>query len=227
MANISLSGAKFVKYGYGQVEDNHLSAPRNGQVYGQLPAASTITKLENGQFVKYDYAKGLCTLPGDAESGDGPIMMVLNEIKIYRDRQTDADFAMLKSFYNARVYSPIGQNTSNLNTILADLGYREGSEIVYNMETGTYVYGADMPEGTTMVPRVFKMSVGDIYTTNCIDELAADLTVGTKLRANADGYLAKSEGTGAAGQYGPTFQVVKVYTMPDNQPGVKLQCIAE
>ena len=39
MATTKLSGAAFVKYGYGQVEDNHLSAPRNGQVYGQLPAA--------------------------------------------------------------------------------------------------------------------------------------------------------------------------------------------
>ena len=101
MANISLSGAKFVKYGYGQVEDNHLSAPRNGQVYGQLPAASTITKLENGQFVKYDYAKGLCTLPGDAESGNGPIMMVFNEIKIFQYGFLIRKISILKkqSFY--------------------------------------------------------------------------------------------------------------------------------
>ena len=42
MANKRLGNATFVKYGYGQVEDNHLSAPRNGQVYGQLPAASNI-----------------------------------------------------------------------------------------------------------------------------------------------------------------------------------------
>lgn len=228
MANKSLSGAKFVKYGYGQVEDNHLSAPRNGQVYGQLPAAASIDKLENGQFVKYDYAKGLCTLPGDQKSGNGPVMMVFNEIKIYRDRETEADFAMLKADYNARVYSPIGQTNSNLRTVLGNLGNREGDRgQVYNMQIPEFVYGADMPAGTTMVPRVFKMSVGDIYTTNCIDEDAKDLVVGAQLRANDDGYLALSTGTGAAGKYGPTFQVVKVYTMPDNQPGVKLQCIAE
>ena len=228
MANKRLSGAQFVKYGYGQVEDNHLSAPRNGQVYGQLPAAAAIDKLENGQFVKYDYAKGLCTLPGDAASGDGPIMMVLNEVKIYRDRETDADFAMLKADYNARVYSPLGANGSDLNIVLAGLGNREGDRsIVYNLENGSYLYPQDMPTGTTMVPRVFKMSIGDIYTTNCIDVAKADVTLGMKLRANADGYLAASEGSGAAGQFGPTFQVVKIYTMPDNQPGVKLQCIAE
>lgn len=228
MANSRLSGAQFVKYGYGQVEDNHLSAPRNGQVYAQLPAASDITKLENGQFVKYDYEKGVCNLPGAAGSGAGPIMMVLNEVKIYRDRETDADFAMLKGDYNARIYSPLGQNSSTLQTVLGGLGNREGDRTsTYDMQIGTYQYGIAMPTGTKMVPRVFKMSVGDIYTTNCINVAAADVSVGMKLRADEDGYLAASEGTGATGLYGPTFQVVKIYTMPDNQPGVKLQCIAE
>lgn len=228
MANTSLSGAAFVKYGYGQVEDNHLSAPRNGQVYAQLPAASDITKLENGQFVKYDYEKGVCNLPGAVGSGAGPIMMVLNEVKIYRDRETDADFAMLKGDYNARIFSPVGQTNSNLVTVLSGLGNREGDRsIPYNMEIPALTYGAAMPTGTTMVPRVFKMSVGDIYTTNCINVAPNGATVGMKLRADADGYLAPSEGGSATGLYGPTFQVVKVYTMPDNQPGVKLQCIAE
>ena len=228
MANKSLSGAKFVKYGYGQVEDNHLSAPRNGQVYGQLPAASDITVLENGQFVIYDYAKGLCNLPGAEEAGNGPVMMVLNEVKIYRDRETDADFAMIKDSYNARVYSPLGQNDSTLKNVIDLTGEanREGdTSSPYVYQIGNYTYPAAMPKGTKMVPRVFKMSVGDIYTTNCVDEETP--TVGMKLRANADGYLANSEGTGAKGAYGPTFQVVKVYTMPDMQPGVKLQCIAE
>lgn len=222
MANKSLSGAKFVKYGYGQVEDNHLSAPRNGQVYGQLPAASDITVLENGQFVIYDYAKGLCNLPGAAEAGNGPVMMVLNEVKIYRDRETDADFAMIKDSYNARVYSPLGQNDSNLKNVIDLTGEanREGdTSSPYVYQIGNYTYPAAMPEGTKMVPRVFKMSVGDIYTTNCVNE--ETLAVGDQLRAGDDGYLAK------AGSHGPTFQVVKVYTMPDMQPGVKLQCIAE
>lgn len=227
MANKSLSGAKFVKYGYGQVEDNHLSAPRNGQVYGQLPAASDITVLENGQFVIYDYAKGLCNLPGAAEAGNGPVMMVLNEVKIYRDRETDADFAMIKDSYNARVYSPLGQNDSTLKTVLDFTGEAtvEGGGAAYQYQIGNYTYPAAMPEGTKMVPRVFKMSVGDIYTTNCVNE--ETLTVGDQLRAGDDGYLAISTGNDAKGKYGPTFQVVKVYTMPDMQPGVKLQCIAE
>ena len=196
MAKIRLSGARFVKYGYGQVEDNHLSAPRNGQVYGQLPAAADINVLENGMFVKYDYAKGVCTLPsGD---GQGPIMMVLNEIKLYRDYEVDADFAMIKENYGAAVYNAAG---------------------------------TAMPANTTMVPRVFKMSIGDIYTTNCVNETA--LAVNNILVVGDDGYLEKAptpsssstEGSGTV--KGPQFQVVKVYTMPDGQPGVKLQCIAE
>ena len=40
--------------GFGQVEPNHLSAQRTGQIYAQLPAKSDINILENGQFVKYN-----------------------------------------------------------------------------------------------------------------------------------------------------------------------------
>ena len=48
--------ALLVKEGFGQLEPNHLSAQRNGQIYAQLPCESSIEKLENAQFVKYDYA---------------------------------------------------------------------------------------------------------------------------------------------------------------------------
>lgn len=53
------SQASFVEWGYGQVEPNHLSAQRTSQVYAQLPADPDIDVLEQGQFVKYDYANGL------------------------------------------------------------------------------------------------------------------------------------------------------------------------
>ena len=46
----------YVQVGFGQVEPNHLSAQRTAQIYGQLPAAPEIDVLEQGQFVKYDYA---------------------------------------------------------------------------------------------------------------------------------------------------------------------------
>ena len=46
------------RIGFGQVEPNHLSAQRTSQIYAQLPANKDIAQLENGQFVKYDYANG-------------------------------------------------------------------------------------------------------------------------------------------------------------------------
>ena len=87
--------ATISRIGYGQVEPNHLSAQRTGQIYAQLPAAEDIEILENGQFVKYDYAKGEVNF-----SGQGEWMMVFNEVKLYDDwRQTYKDFAMIKDNY--------------------------------------------------------------------------------------------------------------------------------
>ena len=82
---------KITKIGYGQVEPNHLSAQRTGQIYAQLPADSSIDKLENGQFVKYDYASGKVNF-----TGDGEYMLVLNEVKLYDERKTNKDFVMKK-----------------------------------------------------------------------------------------------------------------------------------
>lgn len=83
--------AKITKIGYGQVEPNHLSAQRTGQIYAQLPADSSIDKLENGQFVKYDYASGKVNF-----TGEGEYMLVLNEVKLYDERETNKDFVMKK-----------------------------------------------------------------------------------------------------------------------------------
>ena len=48
MARTNLSGLDFVQAGYGQVEPNHLSAQRTGQIYAQLPANADIDMLQNG-----------------------------------------------------------------------------------------------------------------------------------------------------------------------------------
>jgi hypothetical protein len=78
-----------------------------------------------------------------------------------------------------------------------------------------------------IVPRLFKTSVGDIFTTNCLEKgntsgkaeiEMADVAVGDKLTVNKDGFLAAGEGD-------MTWKVVKVYTMPDGQTGVKVQRI--
>ena len=198
------------RIGFGQVEPNHLSAQRTGQIYAQLPAhvkktsgdsvatADTISILENGQFVKYDYAHGEVNF-----SGKGEWMLVLNEVKLYDDRFRESykDFAMI-----AENYVPAGAAIS---------------------------HGGVGPFDGQMYPRVFKTNVGDIYTTNTLEkgntsgktEIETEtLAVGDLLQPNAKGYLKK-----AAGELdtltGMVWQVVKVYTLADGQPAVKLMRI--
>lgn len=78
-----------IRKGFGQVEPNHLSAQRTGQIYAQLPAASSIKVLENGEFVKYDYANNEVN-----KTGEGEWMLVFNEVKLYDGyRETYKDFA--------------------------------------------------------------------------------------------------------------------------------------
>lgn len=71
---------------FGQVEPNHLSAQRTGQIYAQLPAAIT---LENGMFAKYDYEAGKVNL-----TGDGEWLLVYNEVKVYDNKESYNDFVM-------------------------------------------------------------------------------------------------------------------------------------
>ena len=269
------SQADYVELGYGQVEPNHLSAQRTAQIYAQLPADASIDVLEQGQFVKYDYAEGLVNF-----TGAGEWMLVYNEIKLYREHQLDCEFAMRKGNYQARVYSPLDGDKSAeeiygptrllqgrreayvdgtfvKNAALAP----DGSSVSYDENTKSYPGVADfsvasevhdyyemndinnpdigendprsrlfmklravkhpekmMPEGTTMVPRVFKTNVGDIFTTNTINMKGATPVVGkTFLTPGEKGIL---EATDA--KDGMLWQVVKVYTMPDHQKGVKI-----
>ena len=263
------SQAAYVEIGYGQVEPNHLSAQRTGQIYGQLPADPSIEVLEQGQFVKYDYAAGLVNF-----TGKGEWMLVYNEIKLYREGQLDCEFALVKDHYQARVYSPLdwektqemygptrllqgvrerwNPETETFDT-LEDLpvydkkGNRLEETPDYSFANKVYdYYEMDdvnnpeikedyrkrlfmklrdyeermMPKGTTMVPRVFKTNVGDIMTTNTINE--TELAMGDLLTPQAaDGILAKAGAENAD----MIWQVVRVYNMPDFQRGVKIMRI--
>lgn len=266
------SQAAYVEVGYGQVEPNHLSAQRTGQIYGQLPADPSIEVLEQGQFVKYDYANGLVNF-----TGAGEWMLVYNEIKLYREGQLDCEFALIKDHYQARVYSPLdwekNQEMYGPTRLLQGVRERWNPETqafetledlpVYDKkgnrleETPDYsfankvydYYEMDdvnnpdieedyrkrlfmklrdyeermMPKGTTMVPRVFKTNVGDIMTTNTINE--TELALGDLLTpqagAEGKGILAKAGADSADMQW----QVVRVYNMPDFQRGVKIRRI--
>ena len=260
------SQAKYVEVGYGQVEPNHLSAQRTAQIYAQLPADPSIEILEQGQFVKYDYAAGLVNF-----TGAGEWMLVYNETKLYREHQLDCEFAMIKGNYQARVYSPLDGNKSAEEMYgptrllqgkrekwdgekfveLAEIKDPQGDDSVADYSVASQVYDyyemsdvnnpnieedyrkrlfmklravkhpeAMMPAGTTMVPRVFKTNVGDHYTTNMVNEdvLAVNDLLTPQPGAEGKGILAKAGAADADMQW----QVVKVYTMPDHQRGVKI-----
>ena len=222
MAKTRLSNALYVDRGYGQVEPNHLSAQRTGQIYAQLPAAADIDVLENGQFVKYDYAKHEVNF-----TGAGEWMLVYNPVKLYRDYLGYDDFAMIKTNYVARVYSPVDgtaietANSRNYSGAVTPADPYEPDSTANPFVIEKLAAPKMMAEGTVMVPRVFKTNVGDIYTTNTINEEA--LAVEDELVVGDDGYLTKTAGTNAGSM---KWQVVKLYTLPDRQKAVKIVRIA-
>lgn len=246
MRKTGLSGAAYVQYGYGQVEPNHLSAQVTGEIYAQLPAAATINKLENGQFAKYDYENEEVNF-----TGDGEWLLVYNEVKVYNDHMMDCDFAMIKDNYVARLYSPAGGQMDMTPTdanIVSEIHHsRYYGDIAWDKNTKKEVanqkaadvmaddyvidstanpffidkqFSKKMPEGTKMVPRLFATHIGDIFTTNTIKD--ATVALGNKLTVGTDGYLAVASAPAATDM---VWKVVKVYTMPDGQPGVKLMRI--
>ena len=223
MAKTRLSKATYVERGYGQVEPNHLSAQRTSQIYAQLPADAGIDMLENGQFVKYDYANGVVNY-----TGAGEWMLVYNPVKVYRELEGEADFAMIKTNYAARVYSPIDGTSAE---VYQGINYKDAitPADLYEVDSTNNPYTnvryttapALMPAGSTMVPRVFKTNVGDIFTTNTIKETT--LTETDVLVVGDDGYLTKTAGDNAGDM---KWQVVKVYNLPDRQKAVKIMRIA-
>ena len=188
--------ANYTRTGFGQVEPNHLSAQRTAQIYAQLPAAANIDILENGQFVKYNYAAEQVDF-----AGKGEWMMVFNEVKLYDEwRESYKDFAMVKE------------------------NYTPGNDDITHNGLG--------PFKGQMVPRVIKINVGDIWTTNTLfagntsgkavvtEEVDLSTLVGQSLKVDGDtGFLV--QGTDEKFE----LQVVKAYTMADGQPAVKVMRI--
>ena len=165
--------------GFGQVEPNHLSAQTNGQIYAQLPASTALNILENGMFLQYDYPNGECNL-----TGKGEWMLVMNEIKLYDERQQ---------------------------------GLKD-----YAMKTEDFM-------GGELVPRLLRTEIGDIYTTNTFGANTASASTVAGLSLSLGDILTPSTATGylVAGSTASEmqWQVAKIYTMPDGQPGVKIQRI--
>lgn len=93
-----------------------------------------------------------------------------------------------------------------------------------------FVYKIEDFADEQMYPRLIKTNVGDIFTTNTIEVAntsntatvgTASLSVGDYLTVGTTGFL-ESAGTTLPAE-GMAWKVVKEYTMPDGQNGVKIQ----
>ena len=71
-----------------------------------------------------------------------------------------------------------------------------------------------------MTPRVIKTNIGDIYTTNCVKD--EDIELGDILTPGTTGILEVKEAPTATDMQ---WQVVKIYTLADGQPAVKIMRI--
>lgn len=151
--------AKITRIGYGQVEPNHLSAQRTGQIYAQLPAVESIKVLENGQFVKYDYASGKVNF-----DGEGEFMLVLNEVKLYDERETYKDFAMKVENYVGKVMVPRVFKTNvgdiyTTNMIDSAIEVEVGTKLAPGAE-GILTTAGDNAEMIWKVVKVYTMADG-------------------------------------------------------------------
>lgn len=183
------------RIGYGQVEPNHLSGIVTGQILAQLPTDTSMGDvIENGRFAKYDYATGTVNT-----AGSGEWMLIYNEIKNYDERkQSLKDFAMIRKDFTPGRYDMKDNSLSS-----------KGAGEIY--------------------PRLISTVLGDIFTTNCFNKnevgpdgkvIGIEVEEGKYVKVGTEGYLEASEN--AEVEDSPVFQVVKIYTMPDGQDGVKL-----
>ena len=188
------------RVGFGQVEANHLSAQRTGQIYAQLPAKNDINLLENGQFVKYNYADGVVDF-----EGEGEWMLVYNEVKLYDApwRESYKDFAMIKDNY-----------TPGSDSITHDgLGPFKGQMVPRLFKTNI----GDIFT-TNCLEKANTSGKAEVTLT---DLTAGDIVAPTK----TNGYLKKSDSGTTTDDTVMKWQVVKLTTMPDGQAAVKLMRI--
>ena len=207
----------FKRIGYGQVEPNQLSGIKTGQIFASLPLAKNVNVIQNGEFMYYDYVSG--TVSAEDSTSVAEPMLVYNEIKIYEPWLSYKDFAMIRVGDNyVTSNAAVGRVTSaNVDgTVYGDGATTEGAEI--NPAHTEYGYRMD-----GIAPRLVKTNVGDIFTTNMVatgdnvtyakgEILKLKKTDRNTLELTKDGDIETV-----------VFVIVKVYTMPDGQPGLKVQ----
>ncbi len=181
--------------GYGQVEPNHLSGIVTGQIYAQLPA-----HVKVGQ-----------------TGADSITQLEQGQFAKYDYAAGEVNFTGEGEFM--LVYN---------EEKLYDERKRAHKDFVYKT--------ADFTD-TKIYPRLIRTYVGDIMTTNTIAVAntsdtakvgTVSLSVGNYLQVGANGFLNLVTGSGSTAATtmpttGMVWKVVKEYTMPDGQNGVKIQ----
>ena len=181
--------------GYGQVEPNHLSGIITGQIYAQLPA-----------HVQTEAVGSAASITQLEQGQFAKYDYANNEVNF----TGDGEFMLV---YNEEK--------------LYDERYQSHKDFVYKT--------TDFSDGK-IYPRLIRTYVGDIMTTNTIAVAntsntatvgSTSLEVGNYLTIGSDGFLALATTSGSASTTMPStgivWKVVKEYTMPDGQPGVKIQ----
>lgn len=209
--------ALLAKVGYGQVEINKLEAQKTGAINAQLPVDPAVfdtlaglglpRAIQNGMFMDYDYGAtdvsgvvnyngaGACKLPSKV-GGSDLTGLVYNEIILFVDWHTCKDFALTE------------QDATN---------YIQANGVAKK----------------TVFPRLYTPAAGDVITTNLVadtngvvkDAPAVQIStfaVGDLFTPNTDGVLKK---IAADADEKIVYKCVKVYTMADLQPALKLACI--
>ena len=182
------------RIGYGQVEPNHLSGIVTGQIYAQLPAQ-------------------IATTTG---TGDNAVTTVTPIAQLEQGQFAKYDYANGAVNFTGDGEFMLVYNEEKLY----DERKQHHKDFVYK--------ATDFTDGK-LFPRLIRTYVGDIMTTNTIEvpntsdsaEVGtASLSVGDFLEMSNTGFLTKAN---AKPQTGIAWKVVKEYTMPDGQPGVKIQ----
>ena len=188
--------ATIKRKGYGQVEPNHLSGIATGQIYAQLPAkANTATSGQPSNAIT------------QLEQGQfAKYDYAAGEVNF----TGDGEFMLV--YNEEKLYDERKQSHK-------DFVYKVG----------------DFTDGK-MYPRLIKTNVGDIFTTNTFEANTSDtaettgvtITEGNYLTPGTTGFLEVITSSGSAasslsGVTGMAWKVVKIYTMPDGQQGVKIQ----
>ena len=187
--------ATIIRKGYGQVEPNHLSGIVTGQIYAQLPA----------------HVKG--TEQGSANS----------ITQLEQGQFAKYDYAAGEVNFTGDGEFMLVYNEEKLY----DERKQSHKDFVYKV--------GDFTDGK-IYPRLIKTNVGDIFTTNTFEANTSDtaetqgvaISEGNYLTPGTTGFLEviKSNSTAVtslSGVTGMAWKVVKIYTMPDGQQGVKIQ----